>query len=491
MAVIPRWEWRTFGDSFGDAEDHFAALSPDSVQESDELYLLSPAADQTVKVRDGLLDVKHLEHVNEDGLEQWKPVLKGAFPLSPETVGVALEALGVHVLTAPSVHRVEDLVVVGRGLVAVPVRKRRAHYTLSGSMAELTDVQAESRTTRTIAVEDEDPARVIAAVRELGLGERPNVSFPRGLKTLLGLDAHRYAVLDVGTNSVKFHVGERRADGSWSTVTDRAEVTRLGEGLDEGGSLQPEPMERTIATIADMADEARRDGAEAIAAVGTAGLRIAKNSAEFVTAVRERCGVEIEVISGEEESRLAYLAATSGLELGKGSLAVFDTGGGSSQFTFGHGKDVEERFSVNVGAARFTERFGLDDAVSEETLAEAFDAIGSDLARLDGRPVPDSAVGMGGAATNLAAVKHQLSAYDPEVVQGTVLDLAEIDRQIGLYRTSSADDRRRIVGLQPGRAEVILAGACIVRTVIAKLGVDSATVSDRALRHGLLLERFG
>src|SRR5213078_2811281 len=137
-------------------------------------------------------------------------------------------------------------------------------------------------------------------------GARSNVSFPRGLKTLLGLDAHRYAVIDVGTNSVKFHVGERRADGSWAAVTDRAQVTRLGEGLDETGSLQPEAMERTTNAITDMADEANREGAEAIAAVGTAGLRIAKNSAEFLAAVEERCGVEIEVIRGEEEGRLAY-----------------------------------------------------------------------------------------------------------------------------------------------------------------------------------------
>jgi exopolyphosphatase / guanosine-5'-triphosphate,3'-diphosphate pyrophosphatase len=250
-------------------------------------------------------------------------------------------------------------------------------------------------------------------------------------------------------------------------------------------------MERTIAAIADMAEESRHDGAEKVAAVGTAGLRIAKNSAEFVAAVQERCGVAIEVISGEEEGRLAYLAATSGLKLGHGPLAEFDTGGGSSQFTFGRGKDVDEQFSVNVGAARFTERFGLDGAVSEENLAEAFEAIGSDLARLDGRPVPDALVGMGGAVTNLAAVKHELATYDSEVVQGTVLDLGEIDRQIELYRTSNAEERRRIVGLQPGRADVILAGACIVRTVIAKLGRDSATVSDRGLRHGLLVERFG
>ena len=170
---------------------------------------------------------------------------------------------------------------------------------------------------------------------------------------------------------------------------------------------------------------------------------------------------------------------------------MFDTGGGSSQFTFGHGEQVDERFSVNVGATRFTERYGLDGVVSADELASALDAIATDLARLDGRPAPDSLVGMGGAVTNLTAVKHGLAEYDPTVVQGTVLDLAEIDRQIELYRTRTADERRKIVGLQPKRAEVILAGACIVRTVLTKLGRDSLTVSDRGLRHGLLVERFG
>jgi exopolyphosphatase/guanosine-5'-triphosphate,3'-diphosphate pyrophosphatase len=98
---------------------------------------------------------------------------------------------------------------------------------------------------------------------------------------------------------------------------------------------------------------------------------------------------------------------------------------------------------------------------------------------------------MGGAITNLTAVKHGLPEYDPAVVQGTVLDLPEIDRQIALYRTLDADERRKIVGLQPKRAEVILAGACIVRTVVTKLGRESLTVSDHGLRHGLLIDRFG
>jgi len=301
----------------------------------------------------------------------------------------------------------------------------------------------------------------------------------------------KYAVVDVGTNSVKFVIAEQAPDNSWTTVVDRAEVTRLGEGLDEAGELQEAPMARTVDAIAAMVEEAKQDGVEEIAAVGTAGLRIASNSSAFVDAVRERTGVEVEVISGEEESRLAYLAVTSALDLGEGSLVVFDTGGGSSQFTFGRAKEVDERFSVNVGAVRFTERFGLDGVVGEDAVAEARKAIAADFSRLDGRPAPDMLVGMGGAVTNMAAVSHGLETYDPSVVQGTVLDAAEVDRQIELYRTRTADQRREIPGLQPKRAEVILAGACVVRTVLEKLGRDSLTVSDRGLRHGLLAERFG
>ena len=299
----------------------------------------------------------------------------------------------------------------------------------------------------------------------------------------------RYAVIDVGTNSVKFHIGERAADGSWRTVVDRAEVTRLGEGLDDSGRLEPEPIRRTADAIAGMVEEAQQNGVEAIAAVGTAGMRTASNSAELIDAVRERTGVEIEVIPGEEEARLAFLAVKAALGQTTGSLVVFDTGGGSSQFTFGHDDQVDERFSVNVGAVRFTEQYGLDGAVGEDVVAEARAGIAADLAAR--RPaLPGRLVGMGGAVTNIAAVKHGLRSTTRRG-PGHGADRAEIDRQIELYRTRSADERREIVGLQPNRAEVILAGACVVRTVMAKLGSDSLTVSDRGLRHGVLVERFG
>jgi exopolyphosphatase/guanosine-5'-triphosphate,3'-diphosphate pyrophosphatase len=490
VGAVNRWEWRTFG--VGD--DVFGARTPDRRQEGDEVYILSVARGDTVKVRDGLMDVKRLEQVNDDGLEQWAVVMKAEFPLSAEQLGSVLRGLRVPVPDLPrDLYGLDEVLDEVRGrpdLLAVEVHKERARYTVDECMAELTEVTTKQGSTRSVAVESEDAGKVIAVVRDLGLADRTNTSYPQGLKVLVGFGAGRYGVIDVGTNSVKFHVGERAADGSWRTIVDRAEVTRLGGGLDDDGRLRADAIDRTTDAVAEMVDEARRVGVLAVAAVGTAGLRRAPNASDFVDAVCARTGVEVEVVSGEEEARLAYLAATSSLPVARGSLTVFDSGGGSSQFTFGRDGHVHEQFSVPVGTVRFTERYGLAQAVGEDALKEALDAIDRDLAALEERAHPDALVGMGGTLTNMAAVKHELATYDPDVVQGTVLDRAEVDRQLDLYRTRGGDERRTIVGLQPGRADVILAGACIVRTVLTELGVDSLTVSDRGLRHGLLADRF-
>ncbi|MDA0158930.1 hypothetical protein OM076_01535 [Solirubrobacter ginsenosidimutans] len=489
LPTVGRWEWRAFGADIAEAERHLAALPADSVEESDEVYLLSSASDASVKLRDGVIDVKELQDVRPDGLQQWLPVLKAPFPLDADAAGRVLAALGVGATLAGGVHSIGELAAASPGLRALHVRKRRRHYTFGGCMAELTELTAGTQSTRTVAVEANDPELVGRTGRALGLGGHGNTAIARGIKLLAAFGRPCVAIIDVGTNSVKFLLAAHAADGTWPTLADRAEVTRLGQDVERTGHLGAAPMTRTVEAIAGMADQARRAGAEAITAVGTAGLRSAPNAAEFIAAVQARCGITIEVISGEEEARLAYVAATSGLDA-SGALVVFDTGGGSSQFTFGDPRHVSERFSVDVGAVRLTEHFALGDAVSEDVLSSVTVAIAGELVRLDGRRAPARVIGMGGAVTNLAAVKHGMVTYDRDVVQGTVLDRLEIDRQIDLYRTRSAEQRRAIVGLQPARAEVILAGACIVRTVLELLGADALTVSDRALRHGLLAERY-
>jgi exopolyphosphatase/guanosine-5'-triphosphate,3'-diphosphate pyrophosphatase len=182
-----RWEWRTFGDRLGDAETRLRALTPERVQETDETYLLAAGPhDDAVKARDGLMDVKHLEQVNGDGLQLWRPVMKAPLPISAADARAVLAALNAEV---PPLERdsydVADLADTSAAVKLVPVHKSRHHYTFGGCMAELTDFRAAGGSTRTIAVESEDAAQVIAAVRELGLGSRPNVSVPSALEALV------------------------------------------------------------------------------------------------------------------------------------------------------------------------------------------------------------------------------------------------------------------------------------------------------------------
>ncbi len=290
--ITPRWEWRSFGRRFGGAEARLARLTPSGVQESDEIYLLSGAG-ENVKVRDALMDIKVLREVNADGLEQWTPIMKAGFPLQAADATRVFEALRLPQPTPARASYTLDQFLAqfaapGGPIRAVKVHKRRTRYTVGGCMAELSEVAADGKSSRTIAVESEDAAGVLRAVRELGLGSYINTSYPRGLAALIDDAPERYAVIDAGTNSIKFHIGERDAGGKWHTVIDRAEVTRLGEGLAEQGVIIDAALQRVIAAIAGMADEAKRHGVRAIAAVGTAGLRIAANSQEVLETIRAR-----------------------------------------------------------------------------------------------------------------------------------------------------------------------------------------------------------
>ena len=191
--IVPRWEWRTFGDSFGEADARLAALQPTKVGDSDELYILASRVEGSIKIRDGKLDVKRLESRSEDGLQQWRPVANAEFPITATDLAALLAALDVSV---PSLDReaytldqlIDEVVAPRDELLAVGVGKHRVHHMLDGCRAEVTQVRSESRTTRTIAVEDEDPALVRSTVEKLGLWSRPNVSFPHGLIRLLDLD---------------------------------------------------------------------------------------------------------------------------------------------------------------------------------------------------------------------------------------------------------------------------------------------------------------
>ena len=187
-AIIPRWEWRSFGSHFGDAEVRLKVLGADKLQHSDEIYLLSSVSDANVKIRDGLMDIKQLEQTDAHGFEQWRPVLKEAFPLSAAAIEAVFTALGVAPPLESAAITLDQLlaeVTSDSRLRTLEVHKARTRYHLDGCMAELTEVTANGKTIRTMAVESENPAHITAALRALALEGVINVSYPRGLKRLL------------------------------------------------------------------------------------------------------------------------------------------------------------------------------------------------------------------------------------------------------------------------------------------------------------------
>lgn len=297
------------------------------------------------------------------------------------------------------------------------------------------------------------------------------------------------AVIDVGTNSIKFHAARKKADGSLETVLDQNDIARLGEGLRETGLIAPEALERNALSVAAFAEKARELGAVP-EIVGTMALRTARNADAFVKRVKELTGLDLRVIPGEEEARLSYLAVLSGLPLDGGDLVTFDTGGGSTEFVYGRGAEMLRKFSVPLGAVRITEEFFVDDPVRPGSVDAAMEEIRKSLTGGGVLGSPEVIVGMGGTVTSLASVKFKMETYDPDVVQGSVLTLTELKEMAAMFASMTLEERKGVTGLQPKRADVILAGTCIVCAILDLLGASSFTVSDRGLRHGLAYELF-
>jgi exopolyphosphatase/guanosine-5'-triphosphate,3'-diphosphate pyrophosphatase len=308
-----------------------------------------------------------------------------------------------------------------------------------------------------------------------------------------------FATLDVGSNSVKLHVAGRDRAGKWQVLRDQDEIARLSEGLQATGKISEAAMQRNADIICDFVAEALKLGARQILAAGTMCLRTASNAMTFIDRVNQKCGLEIEVISGEEEARLAFLGALSGLPPAAGDIGVFDIGGGSTEFIFGRDGLITERFSLNVGAVRLTEVYLQSDPVTPAELTRMLAVVDEELSgRLENMPADpsescqvDILVGIGGTMTNLSAIKMELAAHEPEILQGSTLTAQDIDRLLEALRTKTIAERRSIVGLQPKRADVILAGTAIAKVVMQKLSAERLIVSVQGVRHGLLADRFG
>jgi exopolyphosphatase / guanosine-5'-triphosphate,3'-diphosphate pyrophosphatase len=299
----------------------------------------------------------------------------------------------------------------------------------------------------------------------------------------------RFAAIDVGTNTVLLLVAERR-EGRLLAVLERAEITRLGRGVDATGRLDPLAIQDTVAVLGSYARAAHALGADLVACVATSAARDAANGAEFFEAARAAAGIVPEVISGDEEARLVYGSAHRDFG-GGGPLAVLDVGGGSTEFIVGDGPEPRARTSLQVGAVRLTERHVRGDPPSAAEVgavrAGAREALRPLAAMAPGAGA--RLVGVAGTVTTLSAVAQALPAYDAERVHGATLALDEIEALLSRLAGMTVVARAALPGMEPKRADVILAGGVVVAEAMRATGLDRLTVSDRGVRWGLLHDR--
>jgi len=299
------------------------------------------------------------------------------------------------------------------------------------------------------------------------------------------------AAIDVGSNSVLLLLADV---GPWGVrvLGERCEVTRLGRGLAHGAPLDPGAASRTLEVLADYGARAGAAGARVVA-VGTEALRRARDVESFLGRARAALGADLVIIPSEREAGLALLAVAESFPEMGGPLVVLDIGGGSTEVVIGgigaRAGQVERFDSLPLGSVRLLERHIAHDPATPAEIAALRADVDDALANTSVRPFADApVVGVAATVTTLAAVAEGVAPYDGARVHGTWLNAAELARQVDLYSRLSVLDRRRVRGLDPRRADVILAGALLVERLMSWLSVESIRVSDRGVRWGLLYE---
>jgi exopolyphosphatase/guanosine-5'-triphosphate,3'-diphosphate pyrophosphatase len=301
----------------------------------------------------------------------------------------------------------------------------------------------------------------------------------------------RVAVVDIGTNSTRLLVADVR-DGRIEELDRRSVVTRLGEGVDASGRLGDAPTERVFAVLRDFARIIDDKGCEVRAAVMTSAVRDATNGREFADTVRERYGLDVRTLTGDEEARLTFLGATAGRDPDDPTPRVLiDIGGGSTELVLGAGGRVEFHVSMQAGVVRHTERYlATDPPRPEELEALAGDvrAVLEEAVPDAVRPVPEAAIAVGGTATQAAAIALGLEPYDPAQVEGHVLTVERLSEMLSCLASQPLVERRETVGLDPARAPTIVAGVAILVTVLRFLELGSTEVSQHDILWGVALD---
>ena len=298
----------------------------------------------------------------------------------------------------------------------------------------------------------------------------------------------RIAAIDVGSNSIRQIIADVHADGSIEVVDEMKAHPRLGKGMDTTKALSTESMDLAIDALQRMATLAKQFSAQRVEAVATSAVRDAENSELFLARVRQATGLKLRILKGEDEARLCFRSALAHFELGKGRAVVMDIGGGSLELALSADGVVDRLTSLPLGALRLTERFRPETPNRLARLRKHVRKLikpvlkGSDWhgARI---------IGSGGTFTNLAGLYlTRQSGFQVRSVQGTVIPRAEVEHILDWLAAMDEDERRSTPGLNPDRADIIVAGIAVIAEVLTRVDANELVVSRYGIREGLLLE---
>ncbi len=299
----------------------------------------------------------------------------------------------------------------------------------------------------------------------------------------------RIAAIDLGTNTIRLVVAEVESDGSYRVLDEEREMTRLGRGLDRSGQLGRGPVERSLEALCKMRAIADGFGVSHLRVVATSAVREASNGGAFRREAQRRCGVRVEVISADEEAQLAFRSVSRHFQLDQQSVAVVDIGGGSLEVVLVAGGVINQVHSLPLGAVRLTERYVKSDPIGDKHWKKLRKAVDRAIKREIGRPpfTPEVMVGSGGTFTNIGEMIQCEREGRLTQVRGYGVTRSDVQRLLDRLRESPLAERRRICGLNPKRADIIMAGTAAVARLAKRLGTSRILVNDRGIRDGILL----
>jgi len=292
----------------------------------------------------------------------------------------------------------------------------------------------------------------------------------------------RYSSIDIGSNSVLFTCIEYE-DGNMQVVKDVSVITGLSWGMEE--TFKPSAIERTVHAVCNLKEESKRIGCGVPVVIGTMALRRAKNREVFLKRLKKACGLDVRILSGEEEGYYSFISVSLGV---KERIIVCDIGGGSTEIVSGVGRNIDYIRSVPMGAVTLYERFIDSDPPSRDEVNKMLMFIESSLDEIQ-RPYGERVVGIGGTVTTLAAI-HTGKEYSREAIEGVYLERDTVEKMIEMFMAKNSRERRRIKGMEKGREDIILAGTGILYTILNWAGFDGVYVSTGGVRYGVLMEKI-